>query len=363
MSSRLTEPTLLGVHPVRNRVWLAPLTNLQSHADGRLSEAERRWLLRRAEGGFGVVETCASYVSADGRGWAGAAGIATEAHGHAWAGVGAALARRGALGIVQLFHGGVRSPRALTGEQPWSASAFPEDSAGFEVPRAATEADITGLIANFAAAAARAVAAGFAGVELHAAHGYLLSQFLSATQNQRSDAWGGDATRRAALLRAVFAAVRAAVPAGTLVGVRLSPEDSGMARGLDLDDSLGTAAALARDGVDFLHLSLWDATRHTRKRPSEHPIPLFRERVGAVPLVVAGGIWSRADAEAVLARGADFVALGRAGIAHPDWPQRAVAADFAPARPPFAPESLRRVDVSPRFVSYLRRFPGFVHGP
>lgn len=363
MCALLCEPTRLGVHPVRNRIWLAPLTNQQSHRDGRLSEAERRWLLRRAEGGFGVVETCAAYVAADGRGWPGAAGIATPAHAEAWGGVGAALARRGALGIVQLFHGGVRSPRSLTGQGPWSASAFSEDGPGFEVPRAATEADIAGVLAAFASAAARAVGAGFAGVELHAAHGYLLSQFLSATQNTRSDAWGGDRTRRMALLRAALRAVRAAVPAEAVVGVRLSPEDFGMARGLDLDDSLATAEALAEDGVDFLHISLWDATRNTRKYPEQHPIPLFRARVGAVPLVVAGGIWDRADAEAALARGADFVALGRAGIAHPDWPRRAEAPGYAPARPPFRAEALRAADVSPRFVSYLRRFSGFIHGP
>src|SRR5690606_35508424 len=110
----------------------------------------------------------------------------------------------------------------------------------------------------FRDAAVRARRAGFDGVELHGAHGYLLSQFLSATMNRREDAWGGSFENRARLMREVVRAVRAAVPASFLVGVRLSPEDYFTARGLDLDENVTLAGLLADDGMDFLHLSLWD---------------------------------------------------------------------------------------------------------
>ena len=127
------------------------------------------------------------------------------------------------------------------------------------------------VIGQFRDAAVRAHAAGFAGVELHGAHGYLLGSF-SAPEHAHATGWGGAAREP----RAPASARRrgpsaAAVPAGFLVGVRLSPEDFGNARGLDLDESLTVARWLADDGVDFLHVSLWDAQRNTKKRPARSP--------------------------------------------------------------------------------------------
>ncbi len=276
----------------RNRAWLAPMTNQQSHHDGSLSDDEFRWLEMRAGRGFGVIETCASHIALDGQGWEGELGVFSDALLPGLTRLASMIREHGALGLVQLFHGGVRSPSKLTGQQPWSASTWSEDTPGFEPPRAATERDILGAIEHFATGATRAHRAGFAGVELHGAHGYLLSQFLSATMNTRDDAWGGSFEGRARLLRETLRAVRRAVPREFVVGVRISPEDFGNARGLDLDESLTLARWLADDGVDFLHLSLWDATRNTTKRPDEHAVPLFRAALPAdLPIVVAGKVW------------------------------------------------------------------------
>lgn len=345
----------------RNRVCLAPLTNLQSEDDGALSDDERRWLERRAEGGFGLVETCAAHVSADGKGFDGQLGIWSDHHLPGLRALAGGLARAGALGVVQLYHGGVRSPSRLTGRQPWSASAFHEDRPGFEPPRAATEADIAAVIEAFVAAAVRAQAAGFQGVELHAAHGYLLSQFLSRTINVRGDGWGGDFAGRARLLRTIAGRVRAATPAPFVLGVRISPEDFGFARGLDLDESLALAGWLADDGIDYLHLSLWEAARNTAKRPEEHAVPLFRRALpDDVRIVVAGNLWTRAEADAQLARGADLVALGRAAILNPDWPTQVADPGFLPERGPLTPDELRARAIGEKFVVYLRRFKNMV---
>lgn len=358
--SALLEPFRLrnGVL-ARNRTWLAPMTNQQSGEDGTLSEVELRWLEMRAAGGFAVVETCAAHVSADGKGFSGALGVHEDRLLPGLMRLAATVSSHGALGIVQLFHGGMRAPSSLTKQQPWSATDRPQ--AGAEQTRAGTEADIARVIAQFCGAAVRASDAGFAGVELHGAHGYLFCQFLSATINTRTDSWGGSLEGRARLLRETVRAVRSAVPRRFVVGVRLSPEDLGNAQGLDLDESLQIARWLCDDGIDFLHLSLWDAQANTHKRPDEHPLPLFRRVVPLeVPIIAAGGVWSRADAEALLDKGAAAVALGRAAILNPDWPTRIAEAGWEPRRPPMTVAELAERGVSEGFANYLRHWKGLV---
>jgi len=351
----------------KNRLALAPMTNVQSHDDGSLSDDELAWLVRRARGGFGLIETCAAHVSPEGQGFPGELGIFDDRLLPGLTRLATALRSEGTqpsvpsvppVSIVQLFHGGARAPQRLTGQRAFSASEQPSDP---ENPRAATEEDIVRTIAAFRAAALRALRAGFDGVELHGAHGYILGQFLSRTQNQRSDGWGGDLVGRARFLREALRAVRAAVPASFVVGVRLSPEDFGQAKGLDLDESLQVASWLCEDGIDFLHVSLWQAQRNTQKRPSEHAMPLFRRACAAdVRLIAAGAVWTVEEAQALLDKGTDIVALGRAAIANPDWPLFARDAAWSPKRPPLSAAELHERAVSPKLVSYLRNFRGFV---
>ena len=339
----------------KNRVALAAMTNSQSHDDGTLGDDELKWLEMRADGGFGIVATCASHVTKDGQGWKGELGSFSDAHVPGLTRLAASMKARGAVPMVQLFHGGLRADPKLTGERPWSAS---EVEGG---PRAATEDDLARVIAAFADGAARAHAAGMDGVEIHGAHGYLLTQFLSTVENRRTDGWGGSLENRARLLREVTRAVRARAPASFLVGVRISPEDWGNAKGLDLDENLKVAAWLADDGIDFLHLSLWTASRPTKKRPGAHPLTLFRAVVPAdVPLFVAGKIWTREEAESLLTLGADVIALGRSAIANPDWPLRVADPTWKPKEPPLTRAELLARGLSERFVGYMTAWKGFV---
>jgi 2,4-dienoyl-CoA reductase-like NADH-dependent reductase (Old Yellow Enzyme family) len=354
----LLEPLTLrcGV-TLPNRIALAPLTNKQSHADGLLGDRELAFLARRAVGGFGTITTCATYVSADGKAWDGELGIDRDACVEPLTRLTARIHDAGAVALMQLFHGGARADSALTGEQVWSASAWTDATAS---PRAATDDDIRRVIDHFVAAAVRARAAGFDGVELHGAHGYLLSQFLSSTMNTRSDDWGGPLANRARLIRAIAQQARARCGPRFVVGVRLSLEDFGQARGLDLDDSLQVARWLADDGVDYIHASLWDVTRPSAKRPEVHTL---RELRAALPrevaIFAAGKIWTRDDAAAVLDLGADVAVLGRSAILNPDWP-RTVAAGDSPRRPPITRAELADRDVSPVFAEYLTRWKDFV---
>ena len=358
----LYEPlTLRSGAVVPNRIALAPMTNGQSLADGRLGDDELTWLARCADGGFGLIETCAAYVALDGKAWDGELGVDADDDLPGLTRLAERLRRGGGLAIVQLFHGGVRATQRLSGEQVWSASSWQEDAPTFEVPRPATERDIAGVIERFAAAAARCQIAGFDGIELHGAHGYLLSQFLSATMNPRGDGWGGDPVGRARLIREVVRAVRARVGPRFTVGVRLSLEDWGSARGLDLDDSLQVARWLADDGVDFVHASLWNAAAMTRKRPDQHAIPLLRAALPRdVAVIAAGGLWTAADAIALRERGADIVALGRAAICNPDWPIAARTPGWEPVRPPLTRAQLAERSISPVFIGYLSRWKNFV---
>ena len=358
----LFEPlTFRGGAVAPNRVFLAAMTNGQSLPDGRLSDDELAFLARRADGGFGVVTTCASHVSQDGKGWAGELGCHDDAMIPGLARLASRIQETGALGLVQIFHGGVRAPSSVSGSRPWSASEWHEDTPGFEAPRAASEDDLARVIDQFGAAAERVARAGFAGVEIHGAHGYLLSQFLSRTMNTRGDRWGGSIENRARLIRSVTEAVRAAAPPPFVVGVRLSPEDFGQARGLDLDESVQVAQWLAETGIDFLHLSLWRAHEMTKKRPERHAIEIFREAVPRdVKIVVAGGLWTRADADAMLARGADAIAIARAAICNDDWPKRVVDPRWEPKRPPISAQELGERALSPVFVQYMRRWKNFV---
>ena len=164
-------------------------------------------------------------------------------------------------------------------------------------------------------------------------------------------------------MREVVRAVRGAVPEEFVVGIRLSPEDAGNARGLDLDENLQLARWLCEDGIDFLHLSLWDYRRNTTKYPECHAMGLFRAAISdEVRLVAAGNIWTPAEAQEVIGLGADGVALGRSAILNPDWARRAAQPGWEPLRLPVTAAQLAERGCSPVFVDYLRKRPNFVSG-
>ena len=357
----LQEPlTLRSGVVLPNRVALAAMTNGQSQADGLLGDDELHWLESRALGGYGLVTTCAAYVARDGKAWDGELGVDRDECLPGLTRLASAIKKHGSVGMVQLFHGGVRATQRLTGEHVWSASTWREDAPEFETPRVASEADILRTIEAFAAAAERCEKAGFQGVELHGAHGYLITQFLSSATNTRTDAWGGDNAGRARFAREIMRAVKQRTSDQFSVGIRLSLEHGGHAKGLDLDESLQVASWLAEDGADFIHASLWRAQSFTRKRPSEHPITLVRAALPReVALIVAGNVWTYEDAELAMERGADVVALARPAIANPEWPKLAKPG-FVPNTLPRSAAELAALGISPTFLGYLRGFKGVV---
>ena len=343
----------IGNRTALNRMALAPMTNKQSHESGELSDAEITWLSMRARGGFGLVITGAWALAPEGLVWHGQTALYEPEHAPPLAHLGAAIAETSALGIVQLIHGGNRATTAITKVEGVSASAG-------ETWRVASEEEIERLIEAHVVAAKRVEAAGLAGVEIHAAHGFLPAQFLSRTSNERSDRWGGDLAGRARFLRELVSAVRRATGTDFIVGVRLSPEDE--RHGIFLGETAEVGAALANDGVDCLHLSLGDAFARARSNPALHPLEVIRAAVPpGVAIVAAGSVWTPAQAAQAVALGADVVALGLAGIVNPDWPEQAREPNWSPARPPRTAEQLATAGVTTPFLTYLRQdWPGFV---
>jgi 2,4-dienoyl-CoA reductase-like NADH-dependent reductase (Old Yellow Enzyme family) len=350
------EPLTLRRGPVwRNRLALAPLTNLQSHSDGTLSDDEHRWLTMRARGGFGLVMTCASHVQRQGQGFPGQLGIWSDDHLPGLTRLATDLRAQGAVSSVQLHHAGYRTPADL-GSQP----VGPSDDAATGA-RGLSQEEVQQLAEDFVLAALRAEQAGFDGVEVHGAHGYVLAQFLSAEENRRTDGYGGDLAGRSRLIREVVDGIRARCRPDFQVGLRLSPERFGMRLG----EVREFAQELLRDGrLDYLDLSLWD----TAKQPVEEEFaarPLMAwctdlERHGT-RLGVAGKVLTARRAAEVLDAGADFVMLGRAAILHHDFPVRASHdPSFAAAELPVSEEHLEAEGLGPAFRNYMRTWRGFV---
>ena len=343
----------------KHRLALAPLTNHQSAPDGTLSEDEFTWLTKRAQGGFALTMTCAAHVQACGQGFPGQLGAFGEQHAAGLARLAAAIRAHGGASSVQLHHAGCRSPRELV-PAPVGPSDAPELGA-----RALSGAEVRQVVADFVAAAVRCERAGFDGVEIHGAHGYLLAQFLSPEANGRRDEYGGSAAARARVLHEVVAGVRAACRPDFQLGLRLSPERFGVRLG----EMLELAQALLDGGqLDYLDVSLWDVAKAPEEEPYKSSgrslLSYFTAlRRGATRLGVAGKVRTPADAAAALAAGADFVLLGRAAIIHHDFPRLAAAdAEWQPMQPPVTRAPRAREGLGPAFIDDMAgaRWGGFV---
>ena len=350
----------------RNGVWtknhfvLAPMTNQQSHDGGTLSDAELAWLRMRAEGGFGMIVTAASQVHRNARGFPGQLGSYSDAHVPGLARLADIGRQARARTVLQLFHGGLRSPSAINdGRRPTAPSEVTLDFPGFEVPRALSVTEIEDLIADFAAATRRARDAGLSGVEIHGANGYLFAQFLNKATNKRDDAWGGSLENRARFLLSTVAAIREEAPDGLLVGVRLLAEDFSPQRGFDIDEILQVVKWLNRTGIDYLHIPSRSFSSTSWKYPESPQTNINRIRAVLDPniaLIANGGVARLTDAEFAMLQGADLVAIGKAAIGQPAWPRLAVAPDFSPPEYPMTRAQLAPLGVSPPFIDYLKQF-------
>jgi 2,4-dienoyl-CoA reductase-like NADH-dependent reductase (Old Yellow Enzyme family) len=331
--------------------------------DGSVTPALAARMAELARGGVGLIISGHAFVSREGQAGLKQLGIYGEELAAGLAGMALAVHEAGGRMALQLAHAGAQANAGLSGLPAVGPSDLSAE--GQPVCRALDAAGIAGLVAAFARAAALAKRTGYDAVQIHAAHGYLLSQFLSPAWNRRADAYGGPLENRARMLLEVAAAVRAAVGPDYPVLAKLNSGDF-VENGLTSEEAVAVAGMLERAGVDAVELSggcrpageaLMPARKGRIKSPEQEvyyrdAARLYKQRVG-IPLVLVGGIRSIEVVEELLAAGqADYIALSRPLICEPGlvkrWQQgdrrRAeCVSDNACYGPGFAGEGIRCV--------------------
>lgn len=341
----LFEPFTIGGVTLRNRVMISPMCQYSAQ-DGMVNDWHRANYGRFAMGGAGLVMVEATSVNAQGMGTPGDLGLWTDEQAAALAVIARQIEALGAVPGIQLGHSGRKASAqrpwhgsgplteadiVARGEAPWpvvAPSPIPM-AEGWPVPTALDEAGIVALKADYLAATRRALAAGFRVIELHCAHGYLLHEFLSPLSNQRTDGYGGTRDNRMRLPLEIAADLRAAIPADAAMFVRVSAVD-GLEGGIELDDTVAFAKAMAALGVDAVDCSSGGlaggatAARIPRGPGFQVPYAARIRREANIATVAVGLILDGPQAEAVVAAGeADLIAIARAALDDPNWPLHA----------------------------------------
>ncbi|WP_427308608.1 NADH:flavin oxidoreductase/NADH oxidase family protein [Cupriavidus sp. H39] len=335
---------------VPNRIAKAAMEENMADADHAPSEALMRLYKAWAEGGAGLLMT--GNVMVDSRAMTGPGGVVLEDARHLdrfrrWARVGRS---KGAQFWLQINHPGRQMPANL-GQPTWAPSAVSMNlgnmSRHFNTPQVMTQEVIEDVIQRFARTAQLGEQAGFTGVEIHAAHGYLLSQFLSPLSNQRTDAWGGPLENRARLLFEIVKAVRAVVSPGFAVAVKLNSADF-QRGGFTADEARQVVNKLNELAVDLVELSGGSYEAPAMQGEARDGSALAREAyfvefardiraVAKMPVMVTGGIRRRPVAEQVVRSGVDMVGIGTALAIDPNLPRDWRAGkDSAPALLPIS---------------------------
>lgn len=326
---RLLQPYRLHDLELRNRVVMAPLTRSRSGPDRIPNATMAEYYAQRSSAGLIISE--ATTISSQANGWLESPGIYTDAMEAGWRPITDAVHARGGRIFLQLWHMGRASHSAFHGGRPpVSASAVkitgdgihtPAGKQPYETPRPLETHEVPVVVADYAAAAARAQAAGFDGVEIHAANGYLIDQFLQAKTNLRTDDYGGSIEKRCRFLLDVVTAVTKVWPSRR-VGVRMAPNGAFNDMGSPNFREQFLHAAAALDRYDLAYLHVMDGLEFGFHGHGE-PMKLAEFRgVFRGPLMGNCG-YTRASAEATLASGAaDLIAFGRPYIANPDLVER-----------------------------------------
>jgi 2,4-dienoyl-CoA reductase-like NADH-dependent reductase (Old Yellow Enzyme family) len=313
---------------LKNRIVMAPMTNWSSNPDGTVTDAEVNYYSRRS-GGVGMVITACTYVTANGKGFHGEFGGDRDELIPSLQKLATGIKDQGAKAILQIFHGGRQVPSELIPNgDVVSASSVPAEGMGKPVPRELSNQEIESIIHAFGETTRRAIEAGYDGVEIHGANGYLIQQFFSPHSNRREDRWGGSLKKRLTFPLAVVNEVKRVAAehanGSFIVGYRFSPEEP-ETPGITMADTLFLLDELVKKNLDYLHVSLQDfwSTPRRGMDDTRSRIEIIQEQVGdKVPVIGVGSIYTPDEALKAIQTGLPLIALGRELIIDPDWVQK-----------------------------------------
>jgi 2,4-dienoyl-CoA reductase-like NADH-dependent reductase (Old Yellow Enzyme family) len=331
--SVLLQPVLLAGLRLRNAVAVAPMTRVSATQEGVPTERMARYYAAYAQGEFGLIVTEGIYPDREyGPGYARQPGLVTREQVNGWRRVTECVHEGGGLIFAQIMHAGALSQcldetLAPSAVRP-KGEKMPEygGTGSFPFPREMTRKEIRTAIAKFGATAGRARDAGFDGLEIHGANGYLIDQFITQYTNLRNDEFGGDVNRRIRFACEVLEAARARLGEDFPVGIRLSQTKvNDFTHRWTEQDARAIFAAVKAAGASYIHVAGegrdWCET--ARLSPGGPTITELARSVSGLPVVANGGMGNVGTAEGLLCDGhADLVSLGRDALANPDWPAR-----------------------------------------
>lgn len=336
------QPFGIGSVTLKNRLVMSPMTMNYATEDGRATDKLIRHYLERAKGGVGLIMVEGTYFTPEGKGYRRQLGLCSTEHARALEKMTQAVhaLSNGTKIFIQLHHAGARTSAKITGLQPVApseVSAYP----GGEIPHALTVSEIKELVRVHVQTAVWAKEAGFDGIDLHCAHGYLVPAFLSPLSNRRDDAYGGDLAGRTRFLLEIITGIKARLGIAYPLTIKISGDEF-MEGGLGIDEMIRIAQIAQQAGIDGITVSagsvggkklgsLEQAHQILRTMPMMTTpaclVPLaekFKENLN-IPVITVGRINHPSLAEEILAQGrADLVAMGRPLLADPYLPQKAM---------------------------------------
>ncbi|UOQ49653.1 NADH-dependent flavin oxidoreductase [Gracilibacillus caseinilyticus] len=313
---------------IKNRLVMAPMTNFSSNPDGTVTDAEVDYYAHRSKGVSMVITAC-TYVTPNGKGFPNEFAADSDDMIPSLSKLAKGIQEQGAKAILQIFHGGKMCPPDLVPDGDVVSASDVSVGENAATPRPLKEAEVEEIIKAFGDTTRRAIEAGFDGVEIHGANGYLIQQFFSPHSNQRNDRFGGSLEKRMTFPLAIVDEIERVVAEHAddsfIVGYRFSPEEP-EENGITMTETLALVDLLSDKNLDYLHVSLMDFFSKARRGVEDinrTRIDYLLETINnRIPLMGVGSIYTAEDARKAFETGVPLLALGRGIIIDPNWVQK-----------------------------------------